>query len=272
MGTSQTLNFAPLTVSALAEVITGGSGNTLTPSIGRYRSAYYLKQFFLGHNIAFDVAGRSRVPAVQELLTTLNSEPSQRELLIRVIESVADPRDFIDESEKLDAVVEYMNKRLIFDGLELRRIGQIFRLLGIATSTVAATALKEKAKALDLSSVHNDFERALSQTDTDPAGAITAACSTVESVCKCILDELGLPYPTNKAIKGLVGEVAKHLNLSPRRSDLPKEWEQDIRTEHLMLRLRAATRGFTLIALIFLAEQAPSRRTHLIRRIRGRFG
>ncbi len=123
-----------------------------------------------------------------------------------------------------------MNKRLLFDEFELRKIGNTIRLVALATNTVAAAALKDKAKALDLGSVHDDFERRVSQADTDPAGAITAACSTVESVCKCILDEMGKPYPSKKDIKGLVGEVAKHLNLSPGRKDLPKEWEQDIRT------------------------------------------
>jgi len=126
--------------------------------------------------------------------------------------------------------VDYMNKRLLFDGLELRKIGQVFKVVAFATNTVAAAALKEKAKALDLDSVQNDFERALREADSDPADAITAACSTVESVCKCILDEMGKPYPAKKDIKGLVGEVAKHLNLLPGRDDLPKEWEQDIRT------------------------------------------
>jgi hypothetical protein len=226
--TSQPLG--ELTLSALAEVITGGAGNTGTAPIGRYRSAYFLKQFFLGLDISFDVAGRSRVPAVKELLTGMNREASQRETLIRIIEAVADPRDFIDDPNKLTAVVEYMNKRLAYDRFELRQIGMTYKVAAAATNVVAASALKDKAKALDLGSVHSDFERALSQADTDPSGAITAACSTVESVCKCILDEMGKPYPTKQDVKGLVGEVAKHINLSPGRDDLPKEWEQDIRT------------------------------------------
>ena len=122
-----------------------------------------------------------------------------------------------------------MNKRLMFDGCELRKIGNSYKVVTTAMNMVAANALQEKAKAYDLTSVQADFERALSETDRDPADAITSACSTVESVCKCILDEMGKPYPANKDIKGLVGEVAKHLNLSPGRNDLPKEWEQDIR-------------------------------------------
>jgi hypothetical protein len=146
-----------------------------------------------------------------------------------VLEAAADPRDFLDEPHKCLAVVEYLNKRLMYDGFELRRIGHVYKVVGAATNTVAAAALHAKAEALDLASVHADFDRALSQADHDPADAITSACSTVESVCKCILDDLGKPYPSNKDIKGLVGEVSRHLNLSPGRDDLPKEWEADIR-------------------------------------------
>ncbi len=222
--------FGALTLTALTEIITGGSGNSGTPSVGRYRSAYYLTQFFLGLNIAFEVANRSRVPAVQELLTTTNAGPGGHQTLIRIIEAVADPRDFIEEPSKLSGVIDYMNKRLIFDGYELRKVGQFWKVVSTETNTVAASALRAKAAALDLNSVHADFDRALTQADTDPAGAITAACSTVESVCKCILDEMGKEYPTKQTIKPLFAEVAKHINLSPGRQDLPREWEQDIRS------------------------------------------
>ena len=153
-----------------------------------------------------------------------------RTTIIRVTEAAVDQRYYLDTDANRGAVVGYMNQRLRFDGFELRKIGQTFKVITLATNTVAAAALKEKAKALDLHSVHEDFERALMGADSDPADAITAACSTVESVCKCILDGMGKPYPTNKDIKGLVGEVAKYLNLSPGGDDLPKEWEQDIRT------------------------------------------
>ncbi|MFH1109889.1 MAG: abortive infection family protein [Planctomycetota bacterium] len=222
--------FSTQTITALAEVVTGGSAGDSTPSIGVYRSGPKLERFFGGLNITLRIGNASRVPTVRVVLEQENKQPDGRATIIRVIEAAADPRDYLDDTAKLAAVVDYLNRRLTFDGYELRKIGQTFKVVALATNTVAAAALKEKAKALDLESVHSDFDRALTQADTDPSDAITAACSTVESVCKCILDELGKPYPTNKDIKGVVGEVAKHLNLSPGRDDLPKEWEQDIRT------------------------------------------
>jgi hypothetical protein len=222
-------SFSIQTLTALTEAVTGGSASDSTPSIGHYRSGPKLERFLGGLNIPMHVGNASRVPSVQQALENAARGADGSDAIIRVIEAVADPRDYLDAPEKLDAVVEYMNKRLEFDGFQLRKLGQAFKVVALATNTVAATALKDKAKALDLGSVHTDFERALTEAERDPADAITSACSTVESVCKCILDELGKPYPTSKDIKGLVTEVAKHLNLSPGRVDLPKEWEQDIR-------------------------------------------
>jgi hypothetical protein len=224
------VRFSTQTITALAEVVTGGAFGATRPSIGRYRSGPDLQRFFGGLGLSLHLGNSSRVGAVLALLDWENSFPENWAKIITVIEACADPRDYLDDEPKLSAVVDYMNKRLRFDGYELRKIGQVFRVVPLATNSVAAAALKERAKALDLDSVHDDFERALTEADSDPADAITAACSTVESVCKCILDEMGEPYPTNKDIKGLVGEVAKHLNLSPGRDDLPREWEQDIRT------------------------------------------
>lgn len=222
--------FSTQTITALAEVVTGGSAVDSSPRIGHYRKGPELERFFSKLNVDLRIGNASRVPKVREVLEAVNRQPEGEKSIIRIIEACADPRDYVDDEPKLTAVVDYMNKRLHFDGYELRRIGQVFKVVPLATNAVAVAALKEKAKALDLDSVHKDFERALTEADSDPADAITAACSTVESVCKCILDEMGQPYPTSKDIKGLVGEVAKHLNLSPGRDDLPKEWEHDIRT------------------------------------------
>jgi len=221
--------FSIQTIAALTEVVTGGSAADTTPSIGHYRSGPKLERFFHGLNIPLEIGNRSRVPSVQSALEWENTVENDNAAIIRVTEAVVDPRDYLDEPEKLVAVVDYMNKRLRFDGYELRRLGDAYRVVATAANSVAAAALKDKAQALDLVSVNADFDRALNEAERDPADAITAACSTVESVCKCILDELGQPYPNKKDIQGLVREVAKHLKLSPGRKDLPADWEADIR-------------------------------------------
>jgi hypothetical protein len=220
--------FSPQTIEALALVITGGSatGNA-DPVPGKYRSAWHLEQFFKHIGVTFSVNNRSRVPAVRECLDGLNA--SDFEKIESAIRAVTDPRDYLDKSDDLMAVVNYMNRRLKYDGRELRLKGEFYRLVSIAPGGLAAAGLKAVIDLTDYDSVQSDFERSLQAANDDPEDAITAACSTVESVCKCILDEMKQPYPNKQDIRGLVSEVGKHLNLSPSRSDLPAELAADIK-------------------------------------------
>ena len=222
-----TKRFSIQTLTALTDVVTGGSHGSPGPSIGRYRSGPELQRFF-GH-LDLEIHIDSRVPSVRDLLAEVNQQPSGHAKIIEVIEAVADPRDFLDKRDKLEAVVEHLNRRLQYDDCQLREIGGRHKVVSVGTNVIAAAALKKAVEKLDLESVERDFEQALTQAESNPEGAITAACSTVESVCKCLLDEMELSYPVKQDIRGLVTEVGKHLNLSPARKDLPAEYEQDIR-------------------------------------------
>lgn len=213
-------------VTALHALIGGiyEGGESIGVSI---KTHAHLDDFFGA--IGIEVANAPSIDKkVRATVQRLNSSRAEHKDLIRVIEQLVDPRNH--PSSRNEPTVDYLNAVLRADGYEVSSIGDRYRLVATGLNTVAAVALTEKADILDLAAVRADFERAVSETDRDPSDAITSACSTVESVCKCILDEMGKPHPTNKDIKGLVGEVAKHLHLSPGRDDLPKEWEQDIRT------------------------------------------
>lgn len=185
-----------------------------------------LHDFFAEANIEV-VDAPSIEKKLRATLDHLNTHPAEHPALKRLINQVADSRYY--RGDEHEASIAHLNQALHGDGFEVRCVGEKFRLHSMGLNPVAAEELTAKTHALDMASVRDDFERALSEADRDPADAITAACSTVESVCKCILDEMRRPYPASKDIKGLVSEVAKHLNLSPGRDDLPKEWEQDIR-------------------------------------------
>jgi len=220
-------NFSTQTIEALALVITGGSASAGGPLPGKYRSAWYLEQFFKGIGVTFAVNNRSRVPAVRECLEGLNAtDPGKVE---EAIHAVCDPRDYLDDEAGLDDVVKYLNKRLKFDELELQRQGEFYRLTSTSTGGLPVVGFRNAIDLTDYDSVQADCERSLAAAETDPADAITAACSTVESVCKCILDEMKKTYPRKQDVKGLVSEVGKHLNLSPARNDLPEELAKDIK-------------------------------------------
>jgi hypothetical protein len=68
----------------------------------------------------------------------------------------------------------------------------------------------------DLENVHAVWEKALERRKSDPEGAITAARTLLETVCKHILDERGVKYEDKKIeLPQLYYMVSNELNLSP---------------------------------------------------------
>lgn len=220
---------SPQTIDALAEVISGGAFNDPNPSIGIYRSAPRLEKFMRACNVEFRVGQQSRLPALADCLIAINNGPDAAKVLPRIIESAADPRDFITEPEKLTAVVDYLNRFLALDGFELRHQGQKVVLAPVGKSAAVIDHLVNKVDVIDFDTVARDIERALASCDSDPEDAVTAACSAVESVCRSVLIELGLELPAKQDITGLYKAVRDPLGLSPQRSDLPSQVADDVR-------------------------------------------
>ena len=206
-------NFSPQYIDALAECITGGSAWNSAPSIGIYRTGYEIVRFF--RSVGYDVNNfvGSRVPFTQDLLNKINHEENGFEQIVRTTQKLLDPRDYVDREDKLEKVVNYLNKYLQYDGFEFTRIGTTYRLVE-AGGTAPVTEIFENA-TLSLPNVKADFERALSNIESDPGGAITNACSTLESVAKSILDGLGKPYPKDQSIQPLVFAILRELALAP---------------------------------------------------------
>ena len=66
-----------------------------------------------------------------------------------------------------------------------------------------------------LHSVIDDFNRAFRNLELDPEAAIASASSTLESICKSILDKFEEAYPTAQSMQPLIRKVYQRLNLSP---------------------------------------------------------
>ena len=223
------IHFAPQTIDALAQVISGGGGNDPTPSIGIYRTGPKLESFMRSCNVSMSVGSGSRLPALVEALEEANRSEDQT-ILRTIAERAADPRDFLDDPTRHRAVLDYLNARLRYDGLELQQVGDKVRLTQAGQSTAVIDTLATTAAVIDFDTVNHDLERAMANVDTDPEDAVTAACSIVESVCRSILVELGLPMPAHKDIQGLYKAVRGPLGLDPARSDLPDDVGTDVRS------------------------------------------
>jgi hypothetical protein len=223
------IHLAPQSIEALAIVISGGGGNDTAPPIGIYRSASKLESFMRGCNVAMSVGSGSRMPALIETLERANRAGDQT-ILKNIIERAADPHDFLSDPDRLQAVVEHLNARLIYDGLELQRVGAQVRLGPPGMSSSVVGALASAVVTIDFDTVNRDLERALASAETDPEDAVTSACSVVESVCRSVLIELGSPLPSKKDIQGLYQAVREPLGLTPDKDGVADDIASDVRT------------------------------------------
>lgn len=212
------MGFSIQTISALVDVVTGGSSGSPREPIGIYRSGSQLEQFLGAAGLELHIGFTSRVPSVRNVVVAANEDDPDS--VIRLIEQVADPREYLNCPEKCSAVVEYLNICLRIDGYELQEVSGRYKLMTLGTTGAVTAALSEVADKLNFESVQADFDRALSQAETDPEDAVTSACSTLESVCKCLLDEMNEPYPSRQDIAGLAQAVESKLNISPGRDDI----------------------------------------------------
>lgn len=219
---------SPQSIGAVADVISGGPSNTDVPPVGIYRTGPEIERFMLGCNVEYRNIG-SRYPTLVERLTMINNGPDAESRLRRVIEASANPSDFRNTPDKLDAVIQHLNSALHVDGLAVRRYGHGVRLIAVNDASPAVGELANKAATINFDSVQLGLQRALENLEHDPEDAITAACSTVESVCKSILAELGITLPSKRDVQGLYKAVKRPLGLNPDRTDWDADTINDVR-------------------------------------------
>lgn len=123
----------------------------------------------------------------------------------------------------------YPNTRDSERDSDQKRLFDLIIRLESGQSAPALSRLSDKADILNFDTVSRDLQRAIDDAKSDPESAVTSACSTVESVCRSILIELGEDLPSKKDIKGLFNAVKKPLGLSPDRNDIDLRIAEDVR-------------------------------------------
>lgn len=96
-------------------------------------------------------------------------------------------------------------------GLSYQTGGKIIGGTLYAPSKTLADIIRTR----DLPAVHAEFDRALTNVEGDPAAAVTAACSILESTCRAYIAEGRLPLPVDQSLHPLWKVVQGHLELSP---------------------------------------------------------
>jgi uncharacterized protein YfkK (UPF0435 family) len=103
-------------------------------------------------------------------------------------------------------------ERRNFINTELKPIIEMFEKESIAPSDTIISAELER---FDLEHVHGAWRKALSRVSTDPDGAVTAARTLLEEVCKHILDEEKVKYDAACDLPKLYRLVSERVGLAP---------------------------------------------------------
>jgi hypothetical protein len=83
------------------------------------------------------------------------------------------------------------------------------------TAAPSDMSISQVLSSLDAEGVHRAWEKALARRDQDPEGAITAARTLLEAVCKRILEDAGESYTMKDDLPKLYYNTAKLMNLAP---------------------------------------------------------
>ncbi|SUE44293.1 abortive infection family protein [Roseomonas gilardii] len=82
-------------------------------------------------------------------------------------------------------------------------------------STPGTAPITDVLEAFDAEHVQAAWQKALDRRASDPEGAITAARTLLETVCKHVLDRAGVTYPDDADLPKLWGLAAESLKLAP---------------------------------------------------------
>lgn len=96
-----------------------------------------------------------------------------------------------------------------------KSFGPILDYLEGSAGAPADAAITETLASFDPDGVHRAWEKALERRQQDPEGAITAAKTLLETVCKRVLEEAGQSYGGNDDLPKLYHQTAQLLKLAP---------------------------------------------------------
>lgn len=169
-----------------------------------YEAALALQNGLLAHATDGSIRGLD----YRKLRTRLMSDARSKNLVPAFVRTCRDPAQFWAYIKARWA--HYAERRIeIYEAF-----APLLDALEPATDRLADTATAEALSTLDAEHVVEAWDKALVRRTADPEGAITAARTLLETVCKLILDDLGVEYSDDDLPK-LYGKVAGALRLAP---------------------------------------------------------
>lgn len=157
-------------------------------------------------------------------------------LIENYMEAPLDPSNSWDEQPFQDR--EKIAKILGQYELQYVSGGRVVGALGAPSRT-----LEQFIRERDIAAIDLEFNRALSNVESNPREAVSAASNILESLCKVYIDDEGLDKPAKQDLKPVWAIVRKHLGFDPSQIE-----DQDLQT--------------ILTGLISIVEGIGALRTH----------
>lgn len=199
------------TIKFLGKTLCGDNG--LLP----YKSGPKLVDFFVefGADDQYGEGFPSRWKYTEDKVREFNGSIA----LEQIIEELLDPRDLMESRIEADESVQTINDYLRFDGYELKKVGEFYKV----HDSKGILVEPEAVKGLTHEFIHEQIQKCHSKIDqSDYNGAITNARSLVEAVLIEIIENFeGREIKNDGNLDNLYKRVKKILNLTVDPDILP---------------------------------------------------
>lgn len=220
------MKIAERTIKALGKIATGDQVND--SSLAPYQSGPKLVEFFneFGANDVYGSGGGfpSRWVYAEEKLRQANGTA----MLMKIIESLLDPRRFLGSEFTAEGSAEYLNRYLKYDGYEVVKSGDFYRVYNVRRGSVELEINFDEPDKLTHLFIEEQIakcDRKIAEGDYD--GAITNARSLLEGVLVALEERItGTAQPHGGDLMKLFKRVRDLLNLAPSRKDINESLRQ----------------------------------------------
>lgn len=218
------MKLSDYSIKKLGELIAGN------PDGWPYRSGPKLVEFFnnLGFREAYGQGFPSRGAFAQDKIGELNGKPKLKD----AIREMLDPRlwtDLVKDGHSVEKAASELNELLLYDGLEVVRDGNFYKIRELHGSVIQVENRFEKSEEISELLIEEQIQKCRAKVDSgDYSGAITNARSLIEAVCLKIEKELDPPNAKENDgdLAKLFNRVRKLLNLDPSRQDISDSLKQ----------------------------------------------
>lgn len=193
-----------------------------------YRNGPKLVAFFnkMGFREVYGQGFPSRATFAKEKVAELNGKPKLKD----AVREMLDPRLWLEVTNgTVEACAEQINEILRYDGYEVVRDGNFYKVRELAGAVIEVEHRFEESEELSELVIEEQIQKCREKVEVgDYSGAITNARSLIEAVCVKIEADLD---PDNAQgndgdLAKLFNRVRKLLNLDPSRQDISDSLKQ----------------------------------------------